>query len=227
MALTTSPAVIVLLGIATSYFIYTRLALYLRRRAFKKQHGCKPCPHTYNKDPFLGWDSIQESIREAKNRSLLARHRIRFLSQNTNTFYTRQVNMPIIVTMEPENIKTVLSLRFKDYSLGNRKIAFGPLLGDGIFNSDGEKWANSRHLLRPNFARDQVADLDAFERHFKLLLKHIPTDGSTVDLQKLFFCFTLDTATEFLFDHSTDSLRDLGDTTTQSTERAFSEAFSF
>lgn len=52
-----------------------------------------------------------------------------------------------------------------------------------------------------------MADLEALERRFKLMLEHIPRDGSTVDLQELFFRFTIDTATELLFGRCTDSLR--------------------
>ncbi|KAF2644790.1 cytochrome P450 [Massarina eburnea CBS 473.64] len=225
MALTISPTVLLVSGAVVLYALYTRIALYLRRRAFKKQHGCQPSYYRYNKDPFLGWDVLQESITNAADHKLLAGMQARFLKLNTKTFHSRQVNVPLITTCEPENVKTVLSIKFKDYSLGNRKAAFSPLLGDGIFNSDGEKWSNSRHLLRPNFARDQVADLEAFERHFKLMIKHIPSDGTTFDLQQLFFRFTLDSATEFLFNHSTNSLRVLGDDS-GSAEAAFAKAFS-
>lgn len=135
--------------------------------------------------------------------------------------------MPIIATCEPENIKALLSLKFKDYSFGNRQAAFTPLLGHGIFNADGERWANSRHLLRPNFARDQVADLEAFERHMKLMLKHIPRDGQTIDLQDLFFKLTIDTATEFLFNHSTNTLRMIGQDDESNEDFIFSKAFNF
>lgn len=144
-----------------------------------------------------------------------------------HTFHTRQAIQPVIATREPENIKTILSLKFKDYSFGNRTKAFGPLLGHGIFNADGERWANSRHLLRPNFVRDQVADLEAFERHFKLMLKHIPKDGSTVDLQELFFQITIDTATEFLFNHSTNTLRMIGQQDESNEDVIFGKMFNF
>ena len=61
-------------------------------------------------------------------------------------------------------------------------------------------------MLRPNFARSQVADLDAFETHIAHLIDAIPRDGSTVDLQDLFFSLTMDSATEFLFGKSTNTL---------------------
>ena len=51
-----------------------------------------------------------------------------------------------------------------------------------------------------------MADLDTFESHIQKLIAKIPRDGSTVDLQKLFFQLTLDSATEFLFGESVESL---------------------
>ena len=201
-----SPLIYIVAGAFLSYILYTRITLYLARRSFIKQNGCQPCTTRFNKDPILGLDVLKVMNYNSKHHIMLRENLKRF-EKLGNTFHNRIVTMPVIVTREPENIKTVLSLKFKDYSFGNRTVAFTPLLGHGIFNADGERWANSRHLLRPNFARDQVADLEAFERHFKLMLKHIPRDGKTVDLQELFFMLTIDTATEFLFNHSTHTLR--------------------
>lgn len=61
-------------------------------------------------------------------------------------------------------------------------------------------------IVRPSFAKTQIQDLNTFEDHIKQLLKQLPHDGSTVDLQPLFFRLTLDSATEFLFGESTNSL---------------------
>lgn len=61
-------------------------------------------------------------------------------------------------------------------------------------------------LVRPNFIRSQVADLDLYETHIQILFSKIPRDGSMVDLQPLFFQLTLDSATEFLFGESVSSL---------------------
>lgn len=60
--------------------------------------------------------------------------------------------------------------------------------------------------MRPNFTRTQVADLDMFETHIRHFIGNIPKDGSTIDLQPLFFRLTLDSATEFLFGSSVHSL---------------------
>ena len=118
----------------------------------------------------------------------------------------------MLFTIDAQNIKTILATNFKDYELPvRRKSAFYPLLGFGVFTNDGVDWRHSRELLRPNFARDQVADLDNFEDHLNLMIDAIPKDGkTTVDLQELFFALTIDTATEFLFGESTNVLLKTG-----------------
>lgn len=80
------------------------------------------------------------------------------------------------------------------------------LISLGIFTTDGAEWAHSREMIRPNFVRSQVADLTMFEAHIQDMIKHIPKDGSTVDLSELFFLLTMDSATDFLFGHSTGAL---------------------
>lgn len=114
----------------------------------------------------------------------------------------------MIFTIEAENVKTVLATKFKDYELSlRRKKAFHTLLGVGIFTNDGANWKHSRELIRPNFVRDQVADLNNFEEHVNLMIDAIPKDGEmTVDLQELFYGLTIDTATEFLLGESTNVL---------------------
>jgi cytochrome P450 len=221
-----SPAIVIAAGALVSYFLYTRITLYFARQRFMKEHGCQPCKSRYNKDPFFGLDVVREFTYNAKHHILLQENQKRFARLGT-TFYNRLMTSPFIATCEPENVKTILSLKFKEFSFGNRQQSFGPLLGHGIFVADGERWANSRHLLRPNFARDQVADLEAFERHFRLMMKHIPRDGATVDLQELFFRLTMDSATEFLFNHSTNSLRMSGQDDESNEDVIFGKAFNY
>jgi cytochrome P450 len=68
-----------------------------------------------------------------------------------------------------------------------------------------------------------VADLETFETHIRKLITKIPRDGSTVDLQKLFFRLTLDSATEFLFGESVNSLS----STAGSVQERFGTDFDF
>ena len=62
-------------------------------------------------------------------------------------------------------------------------------------------------MLRPQFTRQQVADLELEEKHVQYLLLTIQPDHSTgwagpLDLSVLFFRLTMDSATEFLFGQS-------------------------
>ncbi len=125
------------------------------------------------------------------------------------TFQFPIFTVKVISTVDPENIKAVLATQFNDFSLGTRHNQFAPLLGDGIFTLDGAGWKHSRSMLRPQFAREQVAHVKALEPHMQVLFKHIrKSGGRTFDLQELFFRFTVDSATEFLFGESVESLRD-------------------
>jgi cytochrome P450 len=147
--------------------------------------------------------------------------------QTGNTFQSTIFGRSYIFTIDPRNVQTVLALKFKDFDLGdNRNYAFRPLLGHGIFCSDGPTWEHLRALVRPNFTRNQVADINVYEVHVSNLLKLIPRTGSTVDLQDLFFRMvptyitlphiytladetekqTIDSATEFLFGESVHTL---------------------
>ncbi|KAJ5241776.1 uncharacterized protein N7469_000103 [Penicillium citrinum] len=118
------------------------------------------------------------------------------------TFRQRFLSRRLITTIEPENIKAILATQFKDFCLGTRHEQFDPLLGDGIFTLDGAGWSHARGMLRPQFARDQVADLSMLDDHISHLIDLIPKDRSAFDIQRLFFLLTLDSATHFLFGES-------------------------
>ena len=114
-----------------------------------------------------------------------------------------------IITTEPENIKMILATDFKSYSLGDhRKKIMIPLLGEGIFTTDGAAWQHSRDMLRPSFVRTQVGDIDLFEKHVRNVIRAIPKNGSVVDLHDVFFKMSLDIASEFLFGESTGMLEE-------------------
>lgn len=94
-----------------------------------------------------------------------------------------------------------------DFGYGLRRQIFFPLLGDGIFTQDGAAWKHSREMLRPQFARQQYQDLDILREHVNDLIACILKNKKSIDLQPLFFRFTLDTTSAFLFGESTYSLR--------------------
>lgn len=64
-------------------------------------------------------------------------------------------------------------------------------------------------MLRPQFTRDQISDLDTEESHVQDMFKHLPVSSQgwteAANLSPLFFRLTLDSATEFLFGQSVQS----------------------
>ncbi|KAH7322504.1 putative cytochrome P450 [Stachybotrys elegans] len=192
----------------TAYLIVNSLLRHFSARRMSSLHGCQPI-HAVYPSRWLGVSFIFDNARHFQERNYLQA----LTRQFQNVGWTHEVRMlggASIWTIEPENLKVMLSIRFKDYSLGNRTEVMGPLLGRGVFVTDGEEWQHSRALLRPSFTRDQVANLGMIERHVQNLLLLIPPDGETVELQQLFYRFTMDSSTEFLFGESTDTLLEHG-----------------
>ncbi|KAL8825289.1 MAG: hypothetical protein Q9191_004500 [Dirinaria sp. TL-2023a] len=192
------------------YYIHWQFTVGVNRRRLIREHGCKPIKlHPDLNSPierFLGVSTFRANQKAFKERRLLEAMRERF-QRYGNTLTISVLGNRIYTTNEPENAKTVLATKFKDWSLTDkRKRAFVPLLGHGIFTTDGAAWHHSRELLKPNFVRSQVGDLPTFEVHVKHLIKNIPRDGSTIKLQDLFFRLTIDSATEFLFGESVNCL---------------------
>ncbi|GME24196.1 n-alkane-inducible cytochrome P450 [Neofusicoccum parvum] len=129
-----------------------------------------------------------------------------------------------IDTIDPENVEAILSTQFKEFGLGVRRATFFPLLGDGIFTQDGRAWKHSRELLRPQFTENRAENFAQIQEAVENLVSLIP-EGRPVDLQPLFFRFTLDTTTFLLFGESIGSLHPKSAELTASKESDFAEAF--
>ena len=200
-------AVLVLGGAYLLVKIFQWIATYSQRASFIRKNGCKPPKKYPLRDPILGLDVFLENVKLSNNGGYLARARERFNELEAKTFSIIMLGRTITHTCEPDNVKAILATNFKDFDMPpTRKAALNPIFGHGIFTTDGPEWEASRALLRPSFTRSQVGDIATFEEHISKLLARIPKDGSTVDLQDLFFELTLDSATDFLFGHSTNVL---------------------
>ncbi|TQV93207.1 Cytochrome P450 [Cordyceps javanica] len=137
-----------------------------------------------------------------------------------------------VTTADPDNIKAMLATQFHDFELGPLRLdQIGPLIGHGIFTSDGKEWQQQRAMLRPQFTRSQISNLALLETHVQNLFRHFDDAHhqpgswtSEVDLAPLFFNLTLDAATEFLFGQSVESQTGYQKTTTtQRTDAAEEE----
>ncbi|KAF1840271.1 cytochrome P450 52A11 [Cucurbitaria berberidis CBS 394.84] len=127
------------------------------------------------------------------------------------------IGQRVILTADPENIKAILATQFKDYGKGEQfRQEWHDFLGNGIFTTDGQLWHNSRQLLRPQFIKDRLSDIEIFEEHTQVLLSKIGR-GQEIDTIDLMFRYTLDAATHFLLGKSVDSLKN--------PQTAFADAF--
>jgi cytochrome P450 len=195
--------------------------LYLKRRSYAKQHGCKEAP-ALTQESFIGYRMLQESFAALRTSSYLRLGKQRF-DKNGDTFAFKQIGKLGILTNDPVNVKAILSSQFQDYGVGKRRAeAFEPLIGHGIFTADGPAWEKARRLVRPSFARGQLDDITIFEPHFQNFMASLPAGTQSVDLQPLFQGLTLDISTDFLFGESTDVL---SSSKAASAGRRFADAF--
>ncbi|KZT35466.1 cytochrome P450 [Sistotremastrum suecicum HHB10207 ss-3] len=117
-----------------------------------------------------------------------------------------------IITVDPENVKYVVATSFSNFEKSRKfNEMFREFLGDGIFTVDGDPWKLHRNLARPFFVKDRISDFDCFERHSSNLLRLVSDKAESkgdidIDIQDLFARFSLDSTTDFLFGHSTNSL---------------------
>ncbi|MCJ1280132.1 hypothetical protein MMC21_007959 [Puttea exsequens] len=196
-----------ILFLALLYTVSVIIPIQLHQRKIRLEHNCQPLRKYRTRDPILGIDWIWGNISALRSKTYLKTIRNRFHATGSTTFRVRVLHQKAIFTIEPENIKTLLSLRFRNFSLAYRSSIMSALLGKGIFTTDGAEWMHSRNMLRPVFAKEQFDDLGILESHIQDLFDLVPGDRSTIDLQPLFFRFTLDSATDFLFGHSVRTLR--------------------
>lgn len=193
----------ILLAVIVAYYVFD----FIRIKLVMKKLGCvSPLVHL---DGFYGIHTLIKSLKHKREGTLVDYRKNVYEEVGRDTFALKLAGSSLVVTKNPENIKALLATQFNDFALGTRHAQLKPLLGDGIFTLDGSGWKHSRAMLRPQFARDQVAHVTSLEPHIQLLARHIRNaQGKPFDIQKLFFRLTVDSATEFLFGESVDSLQD-------------------
>lgn len=184
------------------------ITIHIKRSKFIKAQGCRPPQKRIElKDPYIGLDFLFDSIFKRTPETYLDHAHEDFLRLG-QTYTAKRWTYETIFTCDELNIKQILALGFEDFELPNIRVsAMSSLLGQGIFTMNGPAWYHARGILRPCFTRQNLESLnDLLEHHLQALIRRIPSDGITVDLQPLFFELTMDVATEFLMGESTHTL---------------------
>ncbi|KAF7857950.1 hypothetical protein EAF04_009307 [Stromatinia cepivora] len=184
-----------------------------RRRQDAERHGCAPPPTVSGSDPFGIMSVIEAARANREGRSprwfmeLMDR-----VSPDTLTVRGQVLDTEIIITRDPTLVQFILQTESHKWDIGpQRKEIWSPLLGDAIFTAQGDAWKHSRQLVRPQFSRDRVSDLDLEERHVQALFARQELQSTQtgwtekVDLAPLFLNLTLDVSTEFLYGKSVHS----------------------
>ncbi|KIX09011.1 uncharacterized protein Z518_00089 [Rhinocladiella mackenziei CBS 650.93] len=197
--------------ILVAFVCYKILSAFALRRHNARQaaiRGCLPPPRAPCKG-FLGIGTLRESLQATREeRGPIWMHEtLNSIGKTVHTVQASIFDYDLIITRDAENVKAMFASQAQDFDIGlHREKCFKSLLGSGVMTNRQDKWRHSRSLIRPQFARDNVADLNLFQRHLDALLRRIPLSKnrwtSKVDLSPLFFNFTLDTSTEFLFGQS-------------------------
>ncbi|KZL80721.1 cytochrome p450 [Colletotrichum incanum] len=204
----TSLGAYLLVPFAVFWFLQRMLTSYLRSQSAEGL-GCQRAPVRINKR-LWGIDHVARLLNADRKGQVPTEYLKIYKEQKDYTYEQTILGTKQIMTIDPPNIQAMLATQFQDFEIGPiRRDNFAPLLGSGIFTADGKFWEHSRALLRPQFARAQIADLELEETHFKLMIQSLITGTSgwtqVVDLKPLFFRFTIDTATELLFGTSVHS----------------------
>ncbi|EGX89124.1 Cytochrome P450 [Cordyceps militaris CM01] len=195
-------------GIAALYFFQKIWIEYSHRRRASAL-GCGPVYRRQGKLPF-SVDQTYKAFRALQDNEFLNLEVTTHQDLGRSTFTQPNLGRDLLMTTDPENVKALLATQFKDFGLGPMRLKIlEPLLGLGIFTSDGKDWQHSRAILRPQFTRTQISNLHVEEIHVQHLLNRFEhgANGWTkdVNLVPLFFNLTLDSATEFLFGKSVNT----------------------
>ncbi|KAF9530970.1 cytochrome P450 monooxygenase pc-3 [Crepidotus variabilis] len=130
--------------------------------------------------------------------------------QHGHSFTIDRLSSRTIISSDPDLVKAMLATQFDSFEKGREFTGqMNSLLGNGIFNVDGEMWKFHRAMTRPFFTRERISDFETYDRNCETsmnLAKIRLRQGEPVEFQDLAARFTLDSATEFLCGHNVGSL---------------------
>ncbi|KAL1830472.1 hypothetical protein ACET3Z_000123 [Daucus carota] len=119
----------------------------------------------------------------------------------------------VTVTCDPNNLEHILKVRFENYPKGpNWQGVFHDLLGEGIFNSDGDTWKFQRKTAALEFTTRTLRQAmarwvsRAIKVRFCPILKRAEAEGEPVDLQDLLLRLTFDNICGLAFGKDPETL---------------------
>lgn len=132
-----------ILGVAACVLLYFVVSSVLTKRRHAKKAaelGCQPPYRRTHRLP-LGWDFVQRLI-DADKKQMLPNCFVDISNEvGRSTWIQYTLTDDLLITSEPQNLKALLATQFTDFEIGpQRRGNFFPMLGNGIFTSDGKAW---------------------------------------------------------------------------------------
>lgn len=119
----------------------------------------------------------------------------------------------VTVTCDPKNLEHILKVRFDNYPKGPTwQAVFHDLLGEGIFNSDGDTWLFQRKTAALEFTTRTLRQAmgrwvnRAIKNRFCPILEMAQVQGKPVDLQDLLLRLTFDNICGLAFGKDPETL---------------------
>lgn len=185
-------------------FVTLPLFLYCRTQHYwlyhSRIHGAALAKVHQGRDRFLGRDWVREA------QAALSQHRYLdflgdYFAQSGPTHWVQNYNTWSLYTCDHEVVRAMYGTQHSDWDIGGVRLqATAFALGKhSIFAVNGAEWKHSRAMIRPAFARNQLADLECTDRHVENFLRHLSQgEDKCFDVQGLLYMFTLDISTDFM-----------------------------
>ncbi|EPS70135.1 hypothetical protein M569_04626, partial [Genlisea aurea] len=172
-----------------------------------KSSSSSAIPKSY---PFIG-----SFIDFFKNRDRFVQWTAEIVNSTPTNTYTlrRTMGQRFVITADPRNVHHILKSHFHVYEKGDHfKAVLRDLLGDGIFNADGEIWKFQRQIASHEFNTkslrkffDTIVDAELSDR-FLPILRTAATDGTVLDFQDILQRFAFDNICKFAFGYDPECL---------------------
>ncbi|KAL5582601.1 hypothetical protein UlMin_015043 [Ulmus minor] len=150
-----------------------------------------------NKKGPKTWPFVGAAIEQLINFNRMHDWLVKYLSESKSVV----VPMPYTTytyIADPANVEHVLKTNFANYPKGETYHSYMEvLLGDGIFNSDGELWRKQRKTASFEFASKNLRDFSTvvfreYSQKLHGILSQASFLGQVVDMQELLMRMTLD-----------------------------------
>ncbi|KAI1270295.1 cytochrome P450 [Xylariaceae sp. FL1019] len=173
-----------------------------QRKARGEQHRCGQAAIHSPWEPIFGFDFQMKMYSQIQ--FLYKLHR-----KYGSTYQTSSLLGAFTVcTIDPENLRQINTSH--DFGVSPMRLpGMEYFCGRGFITTDGDIWRQARKMLKPSFELNNIADIAVLREEVDSLLRQLPEDGSTVDLQPLLYVTFLHSALHFVLGvHPSQQLAD-------------------